>query len=241
MKLTASPNFVKFFTSNLEQEKLILLEKMYNFFQDLEGRTSEIEVSEGQQTHPSLKNIKLNILIFERHNRWETWSIAFVDTTIPHARIEMWDQSPPKNWYSLSSDYNQLLLRRSLADVSSGFADIRNNPIPILSILHPESWFATSGKITWVYLMLKIKSLPKLQKMFSLEIGSHSPLAEFGQYLIQELKLDDQKLIQVSMHKTSLKHFISQTDDLITNGLNRKHLIQWLNRMDIDFNEWFEG
>lgn len=243
MKLPASPGFIKFFETVSKEEQNLFLAKMYTFFSNIEGRTSPIEAwPDGERTHPSLNTIKYHCFPFERHKRREYWYVSFYDTAIPHARIEMWNCYPPlKKDYSLMLDYTQLLIKNSLADIAEGFDDA---PKPffqnILNFL-PENWFATVGVTTWVYLILKMRAIPKLYKQFSVELEPKLPFLDFGNYLSTKTELELQIIVRISMNKNSVKLFLQQNDALILNILGREEITDWLNYLNIEFDVWFSG
>lgn len=243
MRLPASPVFIKFFETVSKEEQRLFLAKMYTFFSNIEGRTSPIEAwTDGERTHASLNTIKYHSFPFERYNHREYWYVGFYDTAIPHARIEMWNCYPPlKKDYSLTLDYTHLLIQNSLADIAEGFDDA---PKPffqkILNFL-PENWFATVGVTTWVYLMYKIQAIPELKKQFSFEIQPKVSFYSFGNYLCAKREYGQQEIIKISRNKQHFKSFIEQNDIWILNTLSRKEIIEWLNRLNIEFDAWFSA
>lgn len=242
MRLPISPDFTKFFKSFSKDEMSLFLEKLHFLFQAVEGRSSEVVISEGEQTHSSLGNVKLHLFMFERCGSWETWDVAFFDTAIPHAKIVMWDCNPcPKKCYSLSTEYLQLLFNHSLADIAVGFDDTAKSFLQRLLKFSLGNQLAISGTLPWLYLTLKMQTLPTLHKQFSIELQPKSSFFEFSDYLIRESIFDNQKLIQVCMEKTCIRLFLQENDNLILETLGREQMLRWLNCLNVEFDDWFDA
>ncbi|KAF3887430.1 MULTISPECIES: hypothetical protein [Nostocales] len=243
MRIPASPQFIKFFLSVSKDEQSLFLAQIYTFFHSVEGRTSPIEThSTGERTHSSLNTIKLHSFSFDRYSRRENWDIGFYDTAIPHARIEMWDCNPPlKKDYSLTLDYSQLLIENSLADIAEGFDDTPKPFFQKLFMFFPENWFAALGTKTWVYLRFKILAIPDLHRQFSHETQPKLPFFSFGNYLCSKIEYEQQNIVKINMNKNNFKSFIEQNDTLILNTLNREEIMEWLNRLNIEFDAWFSA
>ena len=242
MRIPASPNFIKFFKLLSQEEKSLFLDKIHTLFKSKASGASNIMKFRGERTHPSLKSIKTHLFLIEGSNYSESWEISFFNTAIPHARVEMSSCHPsPKKYCSLEMDYTQLLLKQSLADIAEGFDDAPKPLVQRLLKLHPENRFVTAGETVWVYLMLKIRALPKLYNQFLIELEPKLPFFEFGNYLIKEVGIDNRELIQISMNKKRYKSFLLQNDALILNTLGREQMTQWLSSLNIELDTWLSA
>lgn len=243
MKLPASPNFTKFLHSVSENEQRIYLDNFLAFLSEMKAVSSSIQVfPSGEYIYKPLGSMEVHCFKIERYERQERWQIIFFDTAIPHARIEMSDCYPPlKKNYSLGIEYTELLIRNSLADIAEGFDDSSKPFIQKFLSFTPESWFATVGKPWWVYLRLKMWAIPELYEQFFRKVEPKLSFLEFGNYLGKQSFFNYQSLETISMRKKSLKAFLQENDSWILSNLNREDIKEWLSKLNMEFNIWFNA
>ena len=241
MKMSVSPIFTKFFKTLSESDKNIFLEQIQTFFNNIEGRSSEVQIlEEGLRGSSTLGDIKLYGFAVKKFNCSEHWYVAFYDTAIPYAEIEMSSRAPhPEHITSIDMDYTQLLIEQSLADMAWGYDYTRKTFIESLIGVFPKSSYI--GKIAWVYLMLKIRYLPELSQQFYKNLYPKVPIYDFGNYLENIAQISLEKVMRIQPNKTEdVTHFFNKTDRLILNALGEYQMREWLNRIDINFDVWFK-
>ncbi|WP_449416147.1 hypothetical protein [Phormidium nigroviride] len=241
MKMSISPIFTKFCKSLAESDKNLFLEQIKTFFNNIEERSSEVQTLEERLRGSSIfGDIKLYGFSVKRDKCSEHWYVSFYDTAIPYAEIEMSSRIPhPEHIMSIDMDYTQLLIEQSLADLAWGYDYTQKTFIELLIGVSPRSCYV--GKIIWVYLMLKIRYLPELSQQFYKNVYPKVPIYDFGNYLEKQAQISLEKVIKIQPHKTEdVAQFINKTDRLILNALGKNHMREWLNRIEIDFDIWFE-